>query len=70
MSDLARAVALLGDSVDRLLSTADTLTDEQLRGASLLPGWTRAHVLTHLARSSDSRRGLLEAARAGRIGEQ
>jgi hypothetical protein len=38
--------------------------------ASALPGWTRAHVLTHLAQAADSRTGLLRAARAGRVGQQ
>ncbi|WP_243704810.1 maleylpyruvate isomerase family mycothiol-dependent enzyme [Micromonospora sp. KC723] len=33
----------------RLLHLADRLDDEQLRADSLLPGWTRAHVLAHLA---------------------
>jgi maleylpyruvate isomerase len=32
---------------------------------SALPGWSRAHVLTHLARNADGLRNLLLAARAG-----
>lgn len=32
---------------------------------SLLPGWTRAHVATHLARSADAMRRLTEASLAG-----
>ncbi|MFF1556126.1 maleylpyruvate isomerase family mycothiol-dependent enzyme [Streptomyces sp. NPDC058279] len=50
-------------SADNLLRTAKNLTAEQLRGPSLLPEWTRAHVLVHLARSADSRLRLLTTAR-------
>jgi maleylpyruvate isomerase len=38
------------------------LTDEQARGDSLLPGWTRGHVLTHLARGADGDRRCAEGA--------
>jgi maleylpyruvate isomerase len=37
---------------------------------SALPGWSRAHVATHVARAADSRRRLLDAARAGHVGHQ
>lgn len=38
------------------------LDDAMVAGASLLPGWTRGHVLTHLARNADSlARGLAGA---------
>jgi maleylpyruvate isomerase len=30
------------------------LTDEQARADSLLPGWTRGHVVTHIARNADA----------------
>lgn len=60
----------LADSAGRFLATALALTDDDLRESSALPGWTRAHVLTHVAQSADSRTGLLRAARAGRVGEQ
>ncbi|MFJ6700577.1 maleylpyruvate isomerase family mycothiol-dependent enzyme [Streptomyces sp. NPDC091272] len=61
----AALLPLLRTSVDRLLSTAAALSDGDVRAPSLLPGWTRAHVLTHLARSADSRSRLLAAARTG-----
>ena len=41
------------------------LTDEEFTGPSLLPGWTRAHVLAHLARSADALVNLLTWARTG-----
>src|SRR5580698_5239413 len=61
---------MLAGSAARFLATAQALTDGDLRQASALPGWTRAHVLTHLAQAADSRTGLLRAARAGRVGQQ
>ena len=36
-----------------LLEAAKTMTEEQARGPSRLPGWTRRHVLTHIARSGE-----------------
>jgi maleylpyruvate isomerase len=35
------------------VKTAAGLDDESLRGASLCEGWTRAHVLSHIARNAD-----------------
>lgn len=37
---------------------------------SRLPGWTRAEVLTHLARNADGGRGIAEAAARGEVGMQ
>ncbi|MEV0253497.1 maleylpyruvate isomerase family mycothiol-dependent enzyme [Streptomyces sp. NPDC050732] len=61
----AALLPLLRTCVDRLLATAGALSDQDVRGPSLLPGWSRGHVLTHLARSADSRTRLLTAARTG-----
>ena len=59
----------LSDQVDgatqRLLDDARTLSEADLRAASLLPGWTRAHVLVHVARDADAMRNLLTGARTG-----
>jgi maleylpyruvate isomerase len=41
------------------------LTTARLRSASALPGWSRGHVLTHLARNADALRRGVEAAPAG-----
>lgn len=54
----------------RLLSSLDGLTDHECRQPSLLPGWSRGHVLTHLARNADSHVHLLGAASNGEIAEQ
>lgn len=55
----------LAEATERLLSTAARLTDEDLRAPSLLPGWTRGHVLTHVARNADGCVNLLTWARTG-----
>jgi maleylpyruvate isomerase len=66
-ADPAAQAAELAGRVDaatqRLLQTAGHITDEQARAASLLPGWSRGHVLTHLARNADGLRNLLVWAR-------
>lgn len=49
----------------RLVGDTIRLDDEQWRAASLLPGWTRAHVATHLSRNADALRGLVTAALGG-----
>jgi maleylpyruvate isomerase len=48
-----------------LLATAARLDDDDARGPSLLPGWTRGHVLTHVARNADGGTRLLTWARTG-----
>src|SRR6202051_4866659 len=63
------ALRQLTDQIDqatqRLLDTARIITEPDLRAPSLLPGWTRAHVLAHLARGADAMRNLLIMARTG-----
>lgn len=54
----------------RILLAIGDLTDEQATGRSRLPGWSRAEVLTHLARNADAGRGLAQAAARGEIGSQ
>jgi len=44
----------LDRSTDRLLSAVEKLPAESVPEPSLLPGWTRGHVLTHLARQADA----------------
>jgi maleylpyruvate isomerase len=55
----------IGVATGRLLATAATLSDSQAREPSRLPGWSRGHVLTHLARNADGLRNLLTWARTG-----
>jgi maleylpyruvate isomerase len=61
-------LATVHDAWMHVRRALDTFTDEQARGASLLPGWTRGHVLTHLARSADGDRRCAEHAARGEIG--
>lgn len=49
----------------RLLDMVRTLDDNALAGPSLCPGWTRGHVVTHLARNADACVNLLTWARTG-----
>ncbi len=62
---LAPELADLEMATRRLLATAALLTDAQVREPSRLPGWTRGHVLTHLARNADGCCNLLAWARTG-----
>jgi maleylpyruvate isomerase len=55
----------IDDASQRLLGTARVIAEPDLRQPSLLPGWTRAHVLAHLARGADAMRTLLIGARSG-----
>ena len=48
----------LSEATRRLVRTADGLTDDQIAGPSGLPGWSRAHVLAHLALNAE---GLADA---------
>jgi uncharacterized protein (TIGR03083 family) len=65
MDDRRTAFAELEAATARMVATVSALTDADLRAPSLLPGWTRAHVVTHLARNADSYRNLLRWARTG-----
>jgi maleylpyruvate isomerase len=55
----------IDDATQRLLGAARVIAEPDLRQPSLLPGWTRAHVLGHLARGADAMRTLLIGARTG-----
>jgi maleylpyruvate isomerase len=53
-----------------LLEDTAGIDDATARGASLLPHWTRGHVLTHLARNADSNTGVFLAAQRGEVVDQ
>ncbi len=55
----------IDDATQRLLGTARVIAEPDLRQPSLLPGWSRAHVLAHLARGADAMRTLLIGLRSG-----
>ena len=69
-SDPARLRQRIDEATGRLAATAAALTDDQAREPSLLPGWSRGHVLTHIARNADGLRNLLIWARTGVVTPQ
>jgi maleylpyruvate isomerase len=64
-SETGYRLAVIQESTGRLLSSASKLTDAAAAAPSRLPGWTRGHVLTHLARNADGFRNLMHWARTG-----
>jgi maleylpyruvate isomerase len=52
-------------ATSRLLVTAKTLSDAEVLAPSGLPGWSRGHVLTHIARNADSLVNRLTTAATG-----
>lgn len=52
-------------ATQRYLATVNRLTDADLRAPSALPGWTRAHVVTHVSRNAEAITRLLHWARTG-----
>lgn len=69
-AEAARLGAQVEAATERLLATAAEITDEQARQPSLLPGWSRGHVLTHIARNADGLRNMLTWARTGVVTPQ
>jgi len=54
----------------RLFESVDSLDDDAVRRPSRLPGWTRAHVISNLARNADSHTWLFEGATIGEVRQQ
>jgi maleylpyruvate isomerase len=52
-------------ATQRLLDTVGGLTEGDIGQPSLLPRWSRGHVLSHLARNAEALRNLLTWARTG-----
>lgn len=50
----------------RLVRTVDALTDDDWSSPSLLPGWTRAHVVSHLALNAEGLAGAVIGVLEGR----
>ena len=53
-----------------VLATVAAMTDADAAAGSLLPGWSRGHVVTHLARNADSLTWVLDGARLGEVRDQ
>jgi maleylpyruvate isomerase len=64
-ADPDAAIGLCRAAHARLAARVEHITDEQVRSPSRLPGWTVAHVLTHLARNADGHVRRLEGALRG-----
>ncbi|MEU6815029.1 maleylpyruvate isomerase family mycothiol-dependent enzyme [Streptomyces sp. NPDC046860] len=54
MTDHAHDLERVREATDRLLSAASALDNAALAEPSRLPGWTRGHVLAHVARNADA----------------
>lgn len=64
--ELRSDLLALDQATTRLVRTAEALTDEEAAAPSLLPGWSRGHVLTHVARNAD---GMVRLVRWALTGE-
>ncbi|MEU9592459.1 maleylpyruvate isomerase family mycothiol-dependent enzyme [Streptomyces sp. NPDC048219] len=60
MIDHARDLASVQDATERLLNAVGKLDNAGVTDQSRLPGWTRGHVLAHLARNADALVNVLE----------
>ncbi|WP_019885358.1 maleylpyruvate isomerase family mycothiol-dependent enzyme [Streptomyces purpureus] len=54
MIDHARDLASVREATERLLTAAAKLDNAAVAEPSRLPGWTRGHVLAHVARNADA----------------
>ena len=54
MADHVRDLASVRDATERLLTAAGKLNNDSVAEPSRLPGWTRGHILAHLARNADA----------------
>ncbi len=59
------SLTVLTDVTDALMDTLHVLDDAAVAAPSLCEGWTRGHVLTHIARNADGLRNLVMWARTG-----
>src|SRR5262252_638255 len=63
MNEVSHSLDRVAAGTEHVLVTAAALSDGQAREPSLLPGWSRGHVLTHIARNADGMVNLLRWAR-------
>src|SRR3954471_23186695 len=60
MIDHAHDLASVLEATERLLTAVAKLDNASVAEPSRLPGWTRGHVLAHLARNADALVNVLE----------
>ncbi|MEY9931994.1 maleylpyruvate isomerase [Catenulispora sp. GP43] len=65
--DAAADLEQITEATAHLLDTVAAMTDEDLRGPSLCDGWTRGHVLAHIARNADGLSNMLNTAATGEV---
>src|ERR1700679_1516 len=58
-------LAWMTDGTTHLLARAASLCDQALAAPTLLPGWTRRYLFSHLAANADALRNLVHWARTG-----
>ena len=63
--DAPASMAEITLATAHLLEDAAFLDDDGMRAPSTLPGWSRGHVLTHIARNADGLRNILTTASSG-----
>lgn len=64
-TDTKAMLEMLETGADNLARSLTGLDDTQVAAPSALPGWTRGHVLAHVARNADALVNLLTWARTG-----
>lgn len=62
---LGESLSWVRDGTQRMLADLGALSDDDLSAPSLLPGWTRRHLLAHVAGNADALRNLVHWARTG-----
>jgi maleylpyruvate isomerase len=63
--DTAVTLPWMGSGTELLTRAVDALPDDALRAPSALPGWSRAHVVAHVARNAEALTRLATWARTG-----
>lgn len=69
-ADLAELALAATAAHQRMWESASRMTDDSYRAPSLLPGWSRGHVLAHWARNADGQTRMLQAAMRGEVAAQ
>lgn len=62
---LENSLQWMRDGTTLFSTSADALRERDFSGSSLLPGWTRAHVIAHVAANADAVGNLVHWARTG-----
>lgn len=62
-------IEMVRRSSERVVRAAEALDDDGVAADCALPGWSRAELLTHLARNADGFRRIAESAVAGEVAD-